>query len=127
LGRLASPGVVAGRSFDARSAVEHDAPLTDSACVWGNCGNCGNRIEVCPTGALSFGSEFDLRAGGTGEPSRQRETTTVCAYGGVGCNLALHLQDNEIVEVTSPHDDPVAHDNLRSKGRFGCHHVQNRD
>ncbi len=50
---------VAGRGFDARIAVEHDAPLTDSACVY-----CGNCIEVCPTGALSFKSEFDMRAAG---------------------------------------------------------------
>ncbi|MFE4453238.1 hypothetical protein [Streptomyces sp. NPDC056796] len=29
--------------------------------------------------------------------------------------------------VTSPHDDPVARGNLCIKGRFGFHHVQNRD
>lgn len=52
---------VAGRGFEARIAVEHDAPLTDSACV----------------------------------------------YRGVGCNLTLHVQDNESVKVTSPHDEPV--------------------
>lgn len=26
--------------------------------------------------------------------------TTVCAYRGIGCNLTLHVQDNEIVKVT---------------------------
>jgi predicted molibdopterin-dependent oxidoreductase YjgC len=36
------------------------------------------------------------------------------------------VQENEIVEVTSPHDNRVAHGNLCIKGRFGCHHVQNR-
>ncbi|WP_328352828.1 2Fe-2S iron-sulfur cluster-binding protein [Streptomyces sp. NBC_00445] len=112
---------VAGRGFDARIAVEHDAPLTDSACVY-----CGNCIEVCPTGALSFKSEFDMRAAGTWDESQQTETTTVCAYCGVGCNLTLHVQDNEIVKVTSPHDNPVTHGNLCIKGRFGYQHVQNR-
>ncbi len=113
---------VSGRGFDARIAVEHDAPLTDSACVY-----CGNCIEVCPTGALSFRSEFDMREAGTWDESAQTATTTVCAYCGVGCNLTLHVQDNEIVKVTSPHDNPVTHGNLCIKGRFGYQHVQNRD
>ncbi|MFD7335506.1 2Fe-2S iron-sulfur cluster-binding protein [Streptomyces violascens] len=113
---------VAGRGFDARISAEHDAPLTDSACVY-----CGNCIEVCPTGALSFKSEFDMRAAGTWDEAAQTETTTVCAYCGVGCNLTLHVQDNEIVKVTSPHDNPVTHGNLCIKGRFGFQHVQTRD
>jgi predicted molibdopterin-dependent oxidoreductase YjgC len=46
---------------------------------------------------------------------------------GVGRNPTLHVQDNEIVEVTSPHDNPVTHGNLCIKGRFGFQHVQNRD
>lgn len=36
------------------------------------------------------------------------------------------VQENEIVEVTSPRDDPVTHGNLCIKGRFGYRHVQNR-
>ncbi|GGX15899.1 hypothetical protein GCM10010353_33940 [Streptomyces chryseus] len=53
-------------------------------------------------------------------------TDSVCAYCGVGCNLTLHVQDNEIVKVTSPHDNPVTHGNLCIKGRFGYQHVQQR-
>lgn len=71
---------VAGRGFDARISTEHEAPLTDSACV-----HCG-----------------------------------------VGCNVTLHVQDNEIAKVASPHDNPVTHGNLCIKGRFGFQHVQNR-
>lgn len=112
---------VAGRGFDARISTEHDTPLTDSACVY-----CGNCIEVCPTGALSFKSEFDMREAGTWNESAQTETTTICAYCGVGCNLTLHVQENEIVKVTSPHDNPVTHGNLCIKGRFGYQHVQQR-
>ena len=50
---------VAGRGFDARISTEFDVPLPDSACVY-----CGNCIAVCPTGALMFKSEYDMRAGG---------------------------------------------------------------
>ncbi len=31
-----------------------------------------------------------------------------------------------MVKVTLPHQEPVTLGNLRSKGRFGCQHVQNR-
>jgi predicted molibdopterin-dependent oxidoreductase YjgC len=44
----------------------------------------------------------------------------------VGCTPTPHVQDNEIVKVTSPHDHPVTRGDLRSKGRFGYQHVQNR-
>ncbi|WP_047872040.1 2Fe-2S iron-sulfur cluster-binding protein [Nocardiopsis sp. RV163] len=112
---------VAGRGFDARVSTEHDVALPDSACVY-----CGNCIEVCPTGALSFRTEFDMRGAGTWDEEAQTETTTVCTYCGVGCNVTLHVQENEIVKVTSPHDNPVTHGNLCIKGRFGFQHVQRR-
>jgi predicted molibdopterin-dependent oxidoreductase YjgC len=35
------------------------------------------------------------------------------------CVYRVHVQDNEIVKVTSPHDNPVTHGNLCIKGRFG--------
>jgi predicted molibdopterin-dependent oxidoreductase YjgC len=54
---------VAGRGFDARISTEFDVNLTDSACVY-----CGNCIGVCPTNALQFTTEFDLRAAGEWKP-----------------------------------------------------------
>jgi predicted molibdopterin-dependent oxidoreductase YjgC len=48
------------------------------------------------------------------------------AYRGVGCDVTPHVQDNEVVQVTSAHDNPVTHGNLCIKGRFGHQHVQNR-
>ena len=111
---------VAGRGFDARIATEFANALPDSACVY-----CGNCIAVCPTGALMFKSEFDLRQAGEWKPDEQTVTTTICTYCGVGCNLELHEQDNDIVKVTSPLDHPVTHGNLCIKGRFGFSFVQN--
>lgn len=55
-----------------------------------------------------------------------RAGADVHLHRGVGCNLTLHVQDNEIVKVTSPHDNPVTHRGLCIKGRFGYQHVQNR-
>jgi NADP-reducing hydrogenase subunit HndD len=52
-------------------------------------------------------------------------TTTICSFCGVGCNLELHVQQNQIVNVTSPADHSVTHGHLCIKGRFGFQHVQN--
>jgi predicted molibdopterin-dependent oxidoreductase YjgC len=38
--------------------------------------------------------------------------------------VTLHVQDNQIVKVTSPADHTVTHGNLCIKGRFGFEHVQ---
>jgi predicted molibdopterin-dependent oxidoreductase YjgC len=112
---------VAGRGFDARISTEFSNPLPESACVY-----CGNCVEVCPTGALSFKREYDKREAGTWDENRQKQTTTVCTFCGVGCNLTLHVQDNEIVKVTSPHESSVTHGNLCIKGRFGWQHVEKK-
>ncbi len=110
---------VAGRGFTAHIATEYDVPLPDSACVY-----CGNCIAVCPTGALMFKSEYDMRAAGAWDESRQTHADTICPYCGVGCTLTVHEQDGEIVRVTSPIDHSVTHGNLCIKGRFGWQFVQ---
>jgi len=109
---------VAGRGFGARISTEFDVTLPDSACVY-----CGNCVGVCPTGALQFKTEFDLREAGNWRPDDQSVTTTVCSYCGVGCNLELHTQDDRIVKVTSPSDHSVTEGHLCIKGRFGWEYV----
>ena len=105
-----------------RISTEYANPLPDSACVY-----CGNCIAVCPTGALMFKSEHDMRADDIWDEERQQQTDTICPYCGVGCTLTLHTQDNQIVKVTSPMDHSVTSGNLCIKGRFGFQHVhQNR-
>jgi predicted molibdopterin-dependent oxidoreductase YjgC len=110
---------VAGRGFSAHISTEFDAPLTDSACVY-----CGNCIGVCPTGALMFKSEYDMRQAGTWDESRQTQADTICPYCGVGCDLTVHAQDGNIVKITSPLDHSVTHGNLCIKGRFGYRFVE---
>jgi len=112
---------VAGRGFEARISTESGRPLTDSACVY-----CGNCIGVCPTGALMFKSEYDMRRAGAWDESKQTQTDTICPYCGVGCTLELRVQDNKIVKVTSPLDHDVTSGHLCIKGRFGWQFVQSR-
>lgn len=113
---------VVGRGFSAHIAAEFDVPLPESACVY-----CGNCIGVCPTGALMFKTEFDMRAAGTWNESRQHQTDTICPYCGVGCTLTVHAQDGNIVRVTSPLDHSVTNGHLCIKGRFGWQFVQIRE
>src|SRR3984957_9807203 len=111
---------VAGRGFAARISTEFAVPLPESACVY-----CGNCIAVCPTGALMFKTEYDKRADGSWDESKQKATDTICPYCGVGCTLTLHVQDNEILKATSPFDQSVTRGNLCIKGRFAWRFVQN--
>jgi predicted molibdopterin-dependent oxidoreductase YjgC len=111
----------AGRGFEAHISTEFDVNLPESACVY-----CGNCIAVCPTGALMFKTEFDLRSEGAWDDQGQSQVDTVCPYCGVGCNLTLHVQDDAIVKVSSPDDHDVTRGNLCVKGRFGFQFVQNR-
>ena len=112
---------VSGRGFDARISTEYNLPLGDSACVF-----CGNCIGVCPTGALMFATEYEMREEGIWNEAEQTVTDTICPYCGVGCTLELHVQDNSIVRVTSPLDHDVTSGHLCIKGRFGWQFVQNR-
>ncbi len=113
---------VAGRGFEARISTEYAVPLPDSACVY-----CGNCIGVCPTGALMFASEHDMRQAGTWDESKQTRTDTICPYCGVGCSVTLHVQDGRIVKATSPMESDVARGHLCIKGRFGWQFVQIRE
>lgn len=110
---------VSGRGFGARISTEFDVTLPESACVY-----CGNCVAVCPTNALQFKTEWDLRQANDWRPDDQHVTTTVCSYCGVGCNLEMHVQDNTIVKVTSPDDHDVTSGHLCIKGRFGWQYVQ---
>jgi len=113
---------VAGRGFDARISTEFNVELPESACVY-----CGNCIAVCPTGALMPSREHELRLTGKWDEEGQTVTRTICPYCGVGCNLDLVVQDNEIVRVNSPDDHDVTRGNLCVKGRFGFQHVHPKD
>lgn len=110
---------IAGRGFSAHIATEYGVALPESACVY-----CGNCIGVCPTGALMFKSEFEMRRAGTWDESAQTKTDTICPYCGVGCTLTVHVQSSQIVKVSSPLDHSVTHGHLCIKGRFGWQYVQ---
>ena len=78
-------------------------------------------------GRCRSGRSSPLRKAGARDEAKQTRTDTVCARCGVGCELTLHVQDNDIVKVTSPRDGGATRGSLCIKGRSGHQHVQNRD
>ena len=88
-------------------------PYRDSDCVF-----CGECVQACPTGALV---EKDVRH--TVRPWETRRVRTTCSYCGVGCQMELHLKDNQVVKVTGVADTPPNYGSLCVKGRFGFNFV----
>lgn len=77
-----------------REAVKAPVPLPGSACVY-----CGNCIAECPTGALMAKPEFDLRATGEWDESKQHVTDTICPYCGVGSPEVCEVRLTSGVEL----------------------------
>jgi len=86
-----------------------------------DCEFCGQCVAVCPTGALT-GKMWQLR----GRQKDIKEIDTTCSYCGTGCNLTLHVRQNEVVRVTSK-EDTWNEGWLCVKGRFGYSFINSPD
>ena len=91
--------------------VGFSASMNDSDCV-----QCGNCVQVCPTGAL-----VDARDKTQGTHRELIKTSTVCTYCGVGCRVELHVDpsDNHVVRVSGDSNSLVNEGMLCVKGRSG--------
>ncbi len=114
---------VAQRGEHAQIVVGGQGDADHAGCTW-----CGECVRVCPTGAIHEvlpREKFTVHQ----IAAPEKVVRTVCPYCGVGCQVDLHVRDNEVVRVTSPsieEDTP----NLGStcvKGRFGYDFPQHRD
>ncbi|PKQ27837.1 MAG: formate dehydrogenase subunit alpha [Candidatus Anoxymicrobium japonicum] len=122
------------RGFKTVPGTPYEKQLPDTPCEF-----CGQCISTCPTGALKTRpyeaegrvaardmlrnacayfqmSEDDMMEALGLEGWKVR---TTCAYCGCGCQLDLHVIDNQVVEVTSPLMVGAGQGNLCVKGRFG--------
>ncbi len=95
-----------GRGFDARIIKGFDTNFEDSDCV--SCGACS---QACPTSAISdiFQSK-SIQA--------TDHTRTVCTYCGVGCNLSVATQGNEVLSIQAPPDAEANGAHTCIKGRY---------
>lgn len=89
-----------------------------------NCVFCGQCVEACPTGALSY-----KPAQGKGRVHEFEKVETTCPYCGVGCQLELRVKDNQIVQVGSIYDKdhPNPLGEACVKGRFAYDFVDHPD
>ncbi len=95
-----------GRGFDTRIAKGADQSFFDSECV-----SCGACAQACPTSAISdiFESKGIMAT---------EKTRTVCTYCGVGCNLEVSTNANEILSIRAPFDADVNKGHTCLKGRY---------
>ena len=98
--------------------ANNDAVLKDSDCVF-----CGECLQACPVGALIPDKAF--------RDDRFKNTHTVrttCSFCGVGCQMDLFVQDNQIVKIDGADVSlPPNNASLCVKGRFGFDFVGSKD
>src|ERR1700694_167071 len=111
------------RGEHAEIIVGADGDPDKAGCTW-----CGECVRVCPTGAI-----FEVMPQQRFTPQQIRHpdriVRSVCPYCAVGCQVDLHVAQNQVVRVTSP-DIELDTPNQGStcvKGRFGYDFPQHRD
>jgi len=100
---------------ESKVITKDDLPLKDSNCVF-----CGECVQVCPVGALVPKRDFEVHT----EPNTTKKIRTTCSYCGVGCQIYIHVKDNQIVKVTGVDNFGPNRGSLCVKGRFGFDFVQ---
>ncbi len=96
------------RGAETKIIAAGDRPLKDSDCVF-----CGECVQVCPVGALV---EKDVRY--HVRPWETHPVRTTCSYCGVGCQMYLHVRDNQVVKVSGVEGEVPNNGSLCVKGRF---------
>jgi formate dehydrogenase major subunit len=94
-----------------------DKPLAETGCI-----ACGNCIEVCPTGAITFKATLDKPG-----PYRTVAYRSACSFCGVGCEVDVNHSGRDYFFVTAKPVDPFVEGELCAKGRFGSYYVGSKD
>lgn len=114
---------VAQRGAHTEIIVGGDGDPDHAGCTW-----CGECVRVCPTGAI-----FEVMPRKRFNPSQlenpDRLVRSVCPYCGVGCQIDIHVRDDEVMRVTSPwiEERTPNQGSTCVKGRFGYDFPQHRD
>lgn len=83
---------------------------------WLNCSQCGNCIEVCPTGTLLDGTYRHQH-----RPWELNQNVSTCTYCSDGCQMSLGSRGNELVRIVARdrYVNGLNGEFLCIKGRFG--------
>lgn len=106
-----------GRGFQTNVGPAFEDSIETSTCVF-----CGLCIDSCPVGALT------PRAGvGRGRPWQVKKVKAVCPYCSIGCNINLHVSNNDVVAVSPVQDSPVNRGHFCARGKFGWDYLKSDD
>jgi formate dehydrogenase major subunit len=97
------------RGAKAKIICDTDVPMGLSTCVM-----CGACVQACPVGALT-----EKKAMTKGRSNETRVVRTTCPYCGVGCQLNVQLNGEDLVRVTGVENAEPNRGSLCVKGRFG--------
>jgi NADH-quinone oxidoreductase subunit G len=91
---------------------------------WLNCSQCGNCIEVCPTGTLLDGTYRHQH-----RPWELNQTISTCTYCSDGCQLSVGSRGNEVVRIVARdrYVNGLNGEFLCVKGRFGHPFINHSD
>ena len=91
---------------------------------WLNCSQCGNCIEVCPTGTLLDGTYRHQH-----RPWELTQTISTCTYCSDGCQMSLGSRGDEVVRIVARDRYVNGHNGefLCVKGRFGHPFINHRE
>ncbi|MBC7142739.1 MAG: molybdopterin-dependent oxidoreductase, partial [Rhodobacteraceae bacterium] len=107
---------MAGRGHDAFPVFDMADPMGQSTCV-----ACGECVQACPTGALMPATVVDAHEVGD-RADFDSETTSVCPFCGVGCQVSLKVKDGRVKYVEGV-NGPANEGRLCVKGRFGFDYI----
>jgi NADH-quinone oxidoreductase subunit G len=91
---------------------------------WLNCSQCGNCIEVCPTGTL-----LDATYRHQARPWELAQTVSTCTYCSDGCEMSLGSRAGELMRIVARDRYVNGHNGefLCIKGRFGHQFVNHEE
>ena len=105
-------------AFKQRGRYTVIGPAYDRTHLEAGCEFCGACVSVCPTGALS-------EKVSKWEGKSEREQTTTCPLCGVGCQIRLQVNGDEIIGSLPEQDALINDGQLCVKGRFCVAEVVN--
>ncbi len=106
---------MAGRGFATRVIKGMDQTFAESDCV-----ACGACAQACPTSAISDVFE-------SAKPRPETQVRTTCTYCGVGCNLLVAVDNDEVHSISAPWDSAVNPGHLCVKGRYAFKFYNHKD
>jgi len=111
---------VGWRGGHAKIICDDDKPMGESSCV-----QCGECVQICPVGALTFKSTRGL-----GRSWETEKKTVLCPYCGVGCSIDVHFKDGKYMWALGTENNwekLPGQGMLCVKGRFGLEFLNSQE